>query len=713
MKKLLFPILLFTVYFSFAQEDLKYCGADEMRINTLKQNPKIANAVIARDIQLAKQTRAFEKTNKSACLPVHLTKGMARQGTRAFVYTIPIVFHVIHNYGTENISDAQILDGIVVLNKTFRKLLADTGSIVAAFKPIHADCEIEFKLATRDPAGNCTKGINRIASPLTTIGDHSVKSLIQWPTNQYLNIYIVANAAGLAGHCVWPADADTIPAWDGIVISSDYVGTIGTSNYTKSVAFAHECGHYLNLHHIWGGNNVPGFYYLPCNDTANCSSSDSVADTPPTKGWVSCTLAGASCGNVVDNVQNTMDYSYCNRMFTYGQKARMQACLNSSIAGRNNLWSPANLIATGTDSLATTLCAANFTSDKTVVCESSLNVVTFTNTSYNGPVTGYEWNFAGGTPAFSTAVNPTVTYTIPGKYDVSLSVYNGTDTVQILKTNYISVLPDAGSLPPYSEGFESTVDFNGLDWFETNFDTLNNWELTNTAAYGGNVSAVLKNIDNTQSTKDELVSEIIDLSSSSGMSISFRYAFAKRDSTCSDKLVLMITNNCNSPWIPRITLTLPALETAPLTTASFIPADSSEWKYASNTIPTSYLTSGFRFKLVHTSSGGNNVYVDDINLGPTIGVDDLNYLNNNVMVYPNPATNNATLVMNLSEARNLTVNIIDLLGKTVFTLGEKNYVEGENKIHLDLSTFASGMYQVRVGDSKIKINKQLVIINYK
>ncbi|MBK7183136.1 MAG: hypothetical protein IPH89_09465 [Bacteroidetes bacterium] len=60
-------------------------------------------------------------------------------------------------------------------------------------------------------------------------------------------------------------------------------------------------------------------------------------------------MSGASCGNVVDNVQNAMDYSYCNKMFTYGQKARMHACLNDTMANRNNLWQTANLIATKND----------------------------------------------------------------------------------------------------------------------------------------------------------------------------------------------------------------------------------------------------------------------------------------------------------------------------------------------------------------------------
>ncbi len=407
-------MFIFLSFSTFAQESVKYCGADELRISILKQNPKIAQAVIKRDIELEKFTAQF-------------VSEFYDNNTRSATYTIPVVFHVIHNYGVENISDAQILDGLDIVNKTFRKQLADTASIVAVFKPIHADCDIEFKLAQLDPDGNCTNGINRVASPLTLIGDHSVKSLIQWPTNKYLNVYIVSQAAGLAGHCVWPSDADTIPAWDGIVIGHNYVGSIGTSNYMQSVAFAHECGHYLNLQHIWGGNNVPGFYFYPCADiNKDCTIDDLVDDTPPTIGWQSCNLSGASCGNTVDNVQNTMDYSYCNRMFTTGQKARMQACLNSPIAGRDNLWSPSNLTATGVLT-SPVLCEANFTSNKVVVCQNSSNIITFTNTSYNGIFTNTQWSFPGGNPATSTANSPVITYSTPGKYDVTLKVINGRD----------------------------------------------------------------------------------------------------------------------------------------------------------------------------------------------------------------------------------------------------------------------------------------------
>jgi len=315
-------------------QTLLHCGADELRIETLKENPTIASAVVKREEALEAYTQHYTPS-----LGVKIENQP---------YIIPVVFHVIHNNGIENIGDAQLKDAIRVLNQTFQKRAPDTNSIVAAFKPIHADCEIEFRIAKKDPQGYCTKGINRIVSTLTNTGDHSVKDLIQWPTHKYLNVYIVKNAAGLAGHAVWPSDADTIPAWDGIVMGHNYTGSIGTSNLQRSVVFAHECGHYLNLHHIWGGNNVPGFYFLPCADpNKDCTEDDFVEDTPPTIGWVTCNLNGSTCDTTLDNVQNAMDYSYCNKMFTYGQKDRMHACLNSTIAGRNNLHTTENLMATG------------------------------------------------------------------------------------------------------------------------------------------------------------------------------------------------------------------------------------------------------------------------------------------------------------------------------------------------------------------------------
>ncbi|MCE9538521.1 MAG: T9SS type A sorting domain-containing protein [Bacteroidetes bacterium] len=620
---------------------------------------------------------------------------------------------MIHNYGVENISDAQILDGLDIVNKTFRKQLADTASIVSLFKPLHADCDIEFKLAQLDPDGNCTNGINRIASPLTLIGDHSVKSLIQWPTNKYLNVYIVSQAAGLAGHCVWPSDADTIPAWDGIVIGHNYVGSIGTSNYTKSVAFAHECGHYLNLHHIWGGNNVPGFYFYPCADiNKDCNVDDWVDDTPPTIGWQSCNLSGASCGNILDNVQNAMDYSYCNRMFTTGQKARMQACLNSPIAGRNNLWLPSNLTATGVVT-SPALCKANFTSNKTVVCQNSFNTITFTNTSFNGTFTNIQWSFSGGNPATSTLNSPTIAYDIPGKYDVTLKVINGNDTMTITKPNFVSVLPNTGSSYPFTEGFETTTSLDGLDWFSNSLDTINNWQITSTASYSGTKSVMLNNFDNLMSTKDELYSKVINLTGASSLNISFKYAYAEKDSSSNDRLQLYISNNCNNSWLQRLNLINTALETAAMTPTSFIPANSGEWKQASTSIPTSFITAGFRFKFVYTSNAGNNIYIDDINLDVNAGIKDQDQLSSTFQIFPNPAMEYLNISFTLAETKKMNMSVLNVLGQTIYSTEEKSFSKGEHIVTLDIKGFNGGVYFVNVSDGLNSFKKPLVIAGNK
>ena len=74
------------------------------------------------------------------------------------VKMIPIVVHVFHEGGTENISDAQIQSQITVLNEDFGKLVGTNGDGNGV------DTEVRFCLAKIDPNGKCTNGIVRIKS---------------------------------------------------------------------------------------------------------------------------------------------------------------------------------------------------------------------------------------------------------------------------------------------------------------------------------------------------------------------------------------------------------------------------------------------------------------------------------------------------------------------------------------------------------------------
>lgn len=267
------------------------------------------------------------------------------------IYIIPVVFHVIYNDSNDNISNNQILDGLQLLNKDFRKLNSDTFEIITPFKSIAADAKIEFRLAQLDPNGSPTNGITRtftdsleFTSAWNAYYD-STGGVDSWPTDKYVNIRVVKKFSGITAGGRGSGPSNLFPERQGIIITNNLIGSFGTSPQHSRV-FTHEFGHFFNLHHMWAYLGTPG-------DTANCSLDDSVQDTPNCFGG-SYTLGSpsglwaVSC-NTLDNVQNYMSYSGYTipRMFTQGQVTRMHNALNSSVGSRDSLHTINNLIETG------------------------------------------------------------------------------------------------------------------------------------------------------------------------------------------------------------------------------------------------------------------------------------------------------------------------------------------------------------------------------
>jgi PKD repeat protein len=73
--------------------------------------------------------------------------------------------------------------------------------------------------------------------------------------------------------------------------------------------------------------------------------------------------------------------------------------------------------------------------------------VNFTDLSYGGTATSWNWEFEGGDPGVSPDQNPTVTYNTEGTYDVTLTVSDGTDNSTELKAGYIIVQEGGGGDP--------------------------------------------------------------------------------------------------------------------------------------------------------------------------------------------------------------------------------------------------------------------------
>ncbi len=107
-------------------------------------------------------------------------KTQKQQGT---VYTFPVVFHVLHNDGAENISNEQIIDAVSILNRDYRLQNTDANNVAAAFQGMPSDVEIEFLLATKAPNGTCFNGITRTSSPLSldgSSGQDQIQAISCW-----------------------------------------------------------------------------------------------------------------------------------------------------------------------------------------------------------------------------------------------------------------------------------------------------------------------------------------------------------------------------------------------------------------------------------------------------------------------------------------------------------------------------------------------------
>jgi PKD repeat protein len=673
MKLLTTTLLSFCAITLFGQ--IHECSTDEMHQKMYHDHPGIQQKVIQNAQWLENFTARYE---------------MSKNNSRAVLYTIPVVFHVIHLNGSENISDAQILDQMRIINEDYQKLNADTASTIAAFQGIAADCQIEFKLAQLDPDGNCTKGITRHYDARTIDGMHDVKDIVHWDPTMYLNIYVCRGAAGLAGHAIVPAAADTIPEWDGIVIAHGSVGEIGTGSPSTSVVLTHEIGHYLNLQHIWGGNNVPGYPYLVVNDAGNCAYDDGVADTPETIGWSSCNLNHQSCGTL-DNIQNFMEYAYCPTMLTEGQKQRMHATLNSPIAGRNNLWTPSNLIATGVNNVPS-FCETDFIQDKVQICAGES--VQYDDLSFND-VNTWSWTFTGGTPATSSQQNPSIMYNTPGTYDVQLISGDGINDDTLIKTHTITVLPATGTSNSLIEDFEGATELTDTRFIPINSGGNSEWSIASQTGFSSSKSVTLNNFEGYEGEISHLTSELLDLTIVNDLILTFDYAFAKKTSgTPADKLSIKVSTDCGETWTTRKSFIGSSLLTVSDSIATaFVPTNDLEWKAASiSTITSNYWTDNFRLKFEFENKGGNNLYIDNINLVDPAMVG-INLLDNKTLrVYPNPSQNTLNIVDN-GQTWNSFI-ILNALGQEL-KIGLLN-----NQQTIDISNLTNGVYWLKVEEKQ-------------
>lgn len=735
---------------SFAQS----CVTDEMHRMYMEEHPEIRLSEQA----LNKSIASFIESRSAGGIVAAKTTAVHNDTDW---YDIPLVVHIVHNYGTEDIPDSNIYQMVKQMN-TFYAAQNNLSPIIQPFKKYIGKAKVRFRLASVDPLGNPTKGITRRFSYLTFGGDDQAK-MDQWPPRNYYNIWL-ENVIGrgvtggiVLAYATFPSDGESLPYYDGVIARADAAND-------ASGTIPHETGHYLSLYHPWNSGAGVGEV---CGD-------DEVDDTPPTKGhfgtcssslydttcaanyykiYVSASGVPDSLVNYPDttNTQNVMDYSACTDiMLTKGQVARIRAALNNSIGGRNNLWDSTNLAATGLLAPYPDLQpVADFCARQTISPSSTLTWFTFpgvplffTNKSWGDTVTKVEWTFS------NTADKPNFTadtyaklnqgfdnkFTDPGWVKIKMDVTGNNSGTTTANFDHSIFVADATGVDGTSYMQEFGPDADRDKW--PTFNYYNNefkWQIANVGFYDG-YSMMYKGYDDRTGIAllkgtpkgdfDDLYSVPFNLEAYKGApscNLNFHSAAASRTSSSAnitDTLVIEYSVDKKHSWTTLTKLGKSTLINNGTISTSFTPTGFADWRANTINIPeqarSSYTVFRFRYRpgtfVKGTSSTGNNFYMDRVQVSPWPAEASLvSMANMEVKVVPNPTQGDAfVLVKDVSNAT-VNINVTDITGKTVYAFSEQ--LRGSMaRVQIPHDAISvKGVYLVQVNTGKQVTTQKLVV----
>ena len=686
-----------------------------------KMNKERHDYLISRDPQWDNKRNHYEQEVQKI-----ISSGKIQPNTQQ-VMTIPVVIHIVWNSNPSNISNAQAISQITVLNQDFGRTNPDAVNTPAPFALVAANTGIQFCLAQRDPQGGPTTGIERRQ---TTVGSFNANDAVKffaqggldiWDPTQYLNIWVCDfGNSGLLGYGEFPTGSPTNTY--GVVIQYDAFGNTGTVTppFDLGRTCTHEFSHCFNLYHIWG------------DDGNACSGSDLCADTPNQAGntWGCYTFphvdACTPSGNGI-MFENYMDYSddNCLNLFTQNQSTRMNAVLTTTpynALQTSNGCTPVVLVNddAGIQSITTpngNSCNTTFT-PVVVLKNWGSNSLTSCTINYQvdaNPVSTFNWT--GNLASLGTTSVTLSSVTTTGgahTFTAYTSLPNGVTDNQASNDQTTSnfFIYTGGSTLPLVEGFESTT-FVPANWTLVNPDGGTTWARTTQAAKSGVASAYVDNFNYSSGVgqTDDMITMPIDLSSVSNPVMTYEWAYTYyTDNTgdYTDTFAIYISTNCGTSWTQLYRKGGVQLATAtpiPNTNNEFIPT-ASQWGFNLISLSAYQTATSAMFLFRNASQYGDQMYLDNINiLNANAIVDPIDF--SSVQVFPNPSSGQIFVNVVYPAKNNVEIRIHDVLGQVIAVEKMENVFS--NTYTFDMRKQTNGVYFVEVMTGGSTVTKKIVL----
>jgi hypothetical protein len=361
--------------------------------------------------------------------------------------------------------------------------------------------------------------------------------------------------------------------------------------------------------------------------------------------------------------------------------------------------------------------------DFTTECENQAQNHCFyiSSTSANVDQTAtYSWYFPGSSSIIETNDSVLVCYDTPGIYDAAMVVNNSVGSDSIYIPNYVNILPTTSIT--YLESFENYSSLMTTDSWDIDNPQGQGFTLITTNGLTGNNCVRLSNFGQAADRFDQLISGPVDLSSldpniGDEMTLSFRYAHRKRNDNDSETLRLKVRNSCDGNWVIR--KTIPGIILSNATASSYWePTADSQWVtiHVSN-ITSQFWTDNFQFLFEFESDGGNNLYIDDINIykgAPSndliAGINEEVAYSSKIVIYPNPSEGEINVIIPSLNNGVTEMEITGLNGKLVY----ENRIllkTGDNIIAVNLGDLSDGMYILKLNSKEGVITERINLVH--
>jgi serine protease len=477
---------------------------------------------------------------------------------------------------------------------------------------------------TDNSTGIASIGWNIRIIPVKCSFDNSASTIVNLG---YEGIIYAVRAGARIISCSWgnqtaPSQAEQLCidyAWNrgAIIIASAGNSGNTTPNYPGAYNHVYCVAAVNGDDSKWGGSNygtwvdisAPGNSILstvPYNTTPAYQPYSGTSMATPMVAGLAALMLSKSPGMTRDNVLNCLSSTAAN-IYTLGTNAFYAS---GSQLGAGRIDAHAAMICAATYSMMAPV--ANFYAVQPNICPNT--PLTFIDSSLYQP-SSWSWTFQGGTPATSTASNPSVQWSSPGVYSVALTVSNANGSHTRTRLSYVTV---AGPSPlPFAEGFEGNA-FLPPGWSANNLwnDNIYWQRATGLGGFGSSTAcAVFDNYDmNAPGEHDEMRSPRFDFSQVAAAWLRFDVAYARYNATYSDTLQLKISTDCGLSWTSIYLKGGSQLATAPDQGSKFVPS-ALQWR--KDSVDVSLITAGqgqVMFSVLNRGHYGQPIYLDNINL---------------------------------------------------------------------------------------------------